>query len=406
MLQRHHRHPQGRDDHPQELRGWRGRRPQPAQAGKVGAGGRASASVCESICAVHVRACCCAPRATCSPAPLQGTTGRHPGSPGRSACVPPVRPLPTAPSTAPPTYISLWSPLVPLLQAGIQFTGDDCVLSYLPLAHSFDRIIEELALCVGGHIGYWRVRLIHHMACMVTKTFALLVCPRSVDEGYWRASRQRAAACAVRAARRLPAPPGKKGPCWRAARRRSSHSLARPPLHFDTPTEPPCLHPTLPPLLPVLSNALHLPCIVLHLSAPPCSGQRQAADGRRDGAAPHPLHRRPPHPGASGGRRCGSPPALHPNPLVPVPSRGSTRRARPVVRLPRCCPQHVASTACQPSLRALNTLPQLPANPPSVPSTRCLNCPPTLPPCPRRVASTVCPPPPPPPPVPAQCGAS
>ncbi|PSC75938.1 acetyl-synthetase [Micractinium conductrix] len=43
-----------------------------------------------------------------------------------------------------------------LKQAGIQFTGDDCVLSYLPLAHSFDRIIEELALCVGGHIGYWR----------------------------------------------------------------------------------------------------------------------------------------------------------------------------------------------------------------------------------------------------------
>ena len=31
------------------------------------------------------------------------------------------------------------------------------MLSFLPLAHSFDRILEELALCVGAHIGYWRV---------------------------------------------------------------------------------------------------------------------------------------------------------------------------------------------------------------------------------------------------------
>lgn len=45
-----------------------------------------------------------------------------------------------------------------LPQAGIQFSGTDGMLSFLPLAHSFDRIIEELALCVGGHIGYWRVR--------------------------------------------------------------------------------------------------------------------------------------------------------------------------------------------------------------------------------------------------------
>jgi long-subunit acyl-CoA synthetase (AMP-forming) len=43
------------------------------------------------------------------------------------------------------------------MQAGIAFTGTDCMLSFLPLAHSFDRILEELALCVGGHIGYWRV---------------------------------------------------------------------------------------------------------------------------------------------------------------------------------------------------------------------------------------------------------
>jgi long-chain acyl-CoA synthetase len=43
-----------------------------------------------------------------------------------------------------------------LVQAGIGFSGDDCMLSFLPLAHSFGRILEEFALSVGGHIGYWR----------------------------------------------------------------------------------------------------------------------------------------------------------------------------------------------------------------------------------------------------------
>jgi long-subunit acyl-CoA synthetase (AMP-forming) len=47
--------------------------------------------------------------------------------------------------------------LVLASQARIAFSGEDCILSYLPLAHSFDRILEELALCVGAHIGYWRV---------------------------------------------------------------------------------------------------------------------------------------------------------------------------------------------------------------------------------------------------------
>lgn len=32
------------------------------------------------------------------------------------------------------------------------------MLSFLPLAHSFGRILEELALCVGAHIGYWQAR--------------------------------------------------------------------------------------------------------------------------------------------------------------------------------------------------------------------------------------------------------
>jgi len=45
-----------------------------------------------------------------------------------------------------------------VVQAGIGFSGEDCMLSFLPLAHSFGRILEEFALSVGGHIGYWRVR--------------------------------------------------------------------------------------------------------------------------------------------------------------------------------------------------------------------------------------------------------
>lgn len=43
-------------------------------------------------------------------------------------------------------------------QSGIKLNPDDSVLSYMPLAHIFDRIIEELALTVGGSIGYWQVR--------------------------------------------------------------------------------------------------------------------------------------------------------------------------------------------------------------------------------------------------------
>ena len=34
----------------------------------------------------------------------------------------------------------------------------DSMLSYLPLAHVYGRILEEVVLSMGGHIGYWRVR--------------------------------------------------------------------------------------------------------------------------------------------------------------------------------------------------------------------------------------------------------
>ena len=43
-------------------------------------------------------------------------------------------------------------------QSGFEINDDDSVLSYLTLAHIFGRIIEELALAAGAHIGYWRVR--------------------------------------------------------------------------------------------------------------------------------------------------------------------------------------------------------------------------------------------------------
>jgi len=44
-----------------------------------------------------------------------------------------------------------------LEQCGIDVGCEDSVLSYMPLAHIFDRIIEEFALAVGGSVGYWQV---------------------------------------------------------------------------------------------------------------------------------------------------------------------------------------------------------------------------------------------------------
>jgi len=37
---------------------------------------------------------------------------------------------------------------------GIEVTSEDATLSYLPLAHIFDRINEEFALNAGARIGY------------------------------------------------------------------------------------------------------------------------------------------------------------------------------------------------------------------------------------------------------------
>ena len=44
-----------------------------------------------------------------------------------------------------------------LKQSGIAINNTDSMISYLPLAHIFGRIIEEFALSVGGSVGYWQV---------------------------------------------------------------------------------------------------------------------------------------------------------------------------------------------------------------------------------------------------------
>lgn len=45
----------------------------------------------------------------------------------------------------------------------IRMGPNDSFLSFLTLAHIFDRVVEEFMLSVGGHIGYWQVgcQLLH-----------------------------------------------------------------------------------------------------------------------------------------------------------------------------------------------------------------------------------------------------
>ena len=42
--------------------------------------------------------------------------------------------------------------------AGFAIHSDDCVLSYLTLAHIFGRCVEEFVLSLGAQIGYWQAR--------------------------------------------------------------------------------------------------------------------------------------------------------------------------------------------------------------------------------------------------------
>lgn len=43
-----------------------------------------------------------------------------------------------------------------LCQFLLQFTDRDVYLSYLPLAHIFDRVMEEQIISTGGSIGFWQ----------------------------------------------------------------------------------------------------------------------------------------------------------------------------------------------------------------------------------------------------------
>ena len=45
---------------------------------------------------------------------------------------------------------------------GIKMTPDDSFLSFLTLAHIFDRVVEEFMLSIGGSIGYWQVVLMQN----------------------------------------------------------------------------------------------------------------------------------------------------------------------------------------------------------------------------------------------------
>ena len=58
----------------------------------------------------------------------------------------------------------------------IRMGPGDSFLSFLTLAHIFDRVVEEFMLSVGGHIGYWQVGAgctnlqcadMQHVACRI-----------------------------------------------------------------------------------------------------------------------------------------------------------------------------------------------------------------------------------------------
>lgn len=51
----------------------------------------------------------------------------------------------------------------------LQLTEDDVYLSYLPLAHIFDRVIEESFISHGASIGFWRGVSYLNVGCHVIK---------------------------------------------------------------------------------------------------------------------------------------------------------------------------------------------------------------------------------------------
>ena len=53
-----------------------------------------------------------------------------------------------------------------------QLHGDDVYISYLPLAHIFDRVIEEVFIRHGASIGFWRgVRIQNTCSILLLATF-------------------------------------------------------------------------------------------------------------------------------------------------------------------------------------------------------------------------------------------
>lgn len=52
-------------------------------------------------------------------------------------------------------FFILFSVVIYKSLCGMQFTDKDVYLSYLPLAHIFDRVIEELFISKGASIGFW-----------------------------------------------------------------------------------------------------------------------------------------------------------------------------------------------------------------------------------------------------------
>lgn len=57
----------------------------------------------------------------------------------------------------------------------LQLTTKDVYLSYLPLAHIFDRVIEELFISHGASIGFWRgVSMFNSSTCFVMGTVVIV----------------------------------------------------------------------------------------------------------------------------------------------------------------------------------------------------------------------------------------
>ena len=60
--------------------------------------------------------------------------------------------------------------------AGFALHSDDCVLSYLTLAHIFGRCVEEFVLSLGAQIGYWQARRTRRHLCCFPHEDTIYLC--------------------------------------------------------------------------------------------------------------------------------------------------------------------------------------------------------------------------------------